>query len=67
MSDDRQLVELHLRERWELHQWLERKLGKMERDVENGNALRRILNAERQAAIPGEHEQEHDDGLGRTG
>lgn len=44
MDDDRQLRELHLREQ------LEQTIQKMERDVKRGNALQRLLRAERLAA-----------------
>lgn len=46
----RQQAELHLRERWDLTQWLERKINKLERAAEPSSALRKVLNAERLAA-----------------
>lgn len=36
-DDDRRLAELHAREYWE---WMERKIQRMERDVERGKNLR---------------------------
>lgn len=48
MSDDRQQRELHLREQWEASQFIEAKIERMERDVKRGNALKRIIESERQ-------------------
>lgn len=57
-DDDRQLRELHDRERWDADKWLERTIRKMESDVERGTALQRLLRAERLAANRDTNEQE---------
>lgn len=57
-EDDRQLRELHDRQRWYGSQWLDKTVEKMERDVERGTALQRILRAERLAANRDTNEQE---------
>jgi hypothetical protein len=57
-EDDRQLREIHDRERWDADTWLERTCRKMESDVERGTALQRILRAERLAANRDINEQE---------
>jgi hypothetical protein len=59
-ADDRQLLELTSQEEWERKYSPAALLPKMLRDVERGNALRKILDAERRAAIPDEHELEHE-------
>lgn len=59
-DDDRQLVELTSQEEWERRNSVDAVVKKMERDVQRGSALRRILEAERQAAVPDEHELEHE-------
>jgi hypothetical protein len=60
MSDDRQLLELTSQEEWEKRNSVDALLRSMDGDVKRGNALRKILDAERQAAIPDEHELEHE-------
>lgn len=60
MSDDRQLLELTSQEEWERRTSPARLLERMDLDVRRGSALRKILNAERQAANPDEHELEHE-------
>lgn len=56
-EDDRQLLELHVGS----PEWLEMTIRKMGRDVERGNALQRLLRAERLAANRDTNEQELND------
>lgn len=53
-DDDRQLRELHAGS----PEWLEMTIRKMQRDVERGNALQRLIRAERLAANRDTNEQE---------
>jgi hypothetical protein len=53
-DDDRQLLELHAGS----PEWLEMTIQKMDRDVERGNALQRLIRAERLAANRDTNEQE---------
>lgn len=62
MDDDRQLRELHDRERWELGRWLDRTIDRMERDVGQGSTLQKLIRAERLAANTDTNEQERTDG-----
>lgn len=59
-DDDRRLLDLTSQEEWERRNSVDAVAKKMERDVQRGSALRRILEAERQAAVPDEHELEHE-------
>jgi hypothetical protein len=59
MDDDRQLLELTSQEEWERRNSVDL-LKKLERDVRRSSALRRVLDAERRAANPDEHELEHE-------
>jgi len=61
MSDDRQLLELTSQEEWERKNSVSAMLVKMQRDVERGNALQRVLRAERLAANRDICEQERSD------
>lgn len=59
MEDDRQLADLHQRERWDMEQWLERTIANMESNVRRGSALQQVLRAERLAANRDSNELEH--------
>jgi hypothetical protein len=61
VRDDRQQVELTSQEEWERKNSPATLLVKMQRDVERGNALQRILKAERLAANRDDCEQERKD------
>lgn len=60
-ADDRQLLELTSQEEWERKYSPAALLPKMQRDVERGNALQRVLRAERLAANRDTCEQERND------
>jgi hypothetical protein len=57
-EDDRRLRELHAGS----PEWLEMTIQKMQRDVEHGNALQRLIRAERIAANKDLNELERTDG-----